>query len=110
MSKTAAGAPGPKRAPSLQQPDVSTRRLRDTPGMRRRYFLLGAAGLALSACRKKSPPLPLLEVPDAATPPAGGAWRELSFDPAPDIPEGERALLLVPDAPSTAPILVALHG
>jgi iron(III)-salmochelin esterase len=78
--------------------------------MRRRYFLLGALGLALAACRKRSPPPPLLEVPDAAAPPTGGAWRELSFDPAPDIPEGERALLLVPDAPSTAPILIALHG
>jgi iron(III)-salmochelin esterase len=78
--------------------------------MRRRHFLLGAAGLAVSACRKKSPPPPLLEVPDAAAPPAGGAWRELSFEPAPDIPEGERALLLVPDAPATTPILIALHG
>lgn len=51
-----------------------------------------------------------METRDAAPPPVGGAWRELSFDPTPDTPEGERALLLVPDAAATTPILIALHG
>ncbi len=34
----------------------------------------------------------------------------LDFPPAPDYPEGQRAQLLVPDAPASAPLLIALHG
>jgi len=47
---------------------------------------------------------------EAGPPPPGGAWRVLSFPPAPDYPEGERAQLLVPDAPTSSPLLIALHG
>lgn len=75
----------------------------------RRDLLLAGAGLALSGCHRTSPseaPVPA----EAGPPPSGGAWRVLSFPPAPDYPEGQRAQLLVPDAPAGAPLLIALHG
>jgi hypothetical protein len=84
----------------------------DSPGsegLTRRSLLLAGAGLALAGCHR-SPPSQAIVLPDAGLPPAGGAWRVLSFPPAPDYPEGERAQLLVPDAPASSPILIALHG
>ena len=74
----------------------------------RRAALLGGAGLALAACERRSP------APSVT--PADGAWRTVSFDPGPDTPEGERAMMLAPwpaaGGPDAAarPLLVALHG
>jgi predicted esterase len=83
--------------------------------MLRRDILLAAAGLALGGCRRSPPPPPLpvepKEAASSAPPvPAGGVWRELSFEPSEDLPEGERALLLVTEHAATDPILIALHG
>ncbi len=80
-------------------------------GLTRRSLLLGGAGLALAGCRP-SPPSEATVPAEAGAPPPppGGAWRVLSFPPAPDYPEGQRAQLLVPDAPATSPLLIALHG
>jgi hypothetical protein len=78
--------------------------------LRRRTFLQAGAALALGGCRddKKRPEPPMAS--SAHPPPAGGSWRTLDFSPIRDMPEGERALLLLPDAPARAPLLLALHG
>jgi predicted esterase len=82
----------------------------------RRAMLMGASALALSACGKSGPSAPGTTGPAPSPPPPGGAWRQASFDATPDIPEGQRALLLAPwtdkDAPPSAerPVLIALHG
>jgi iron(III)-salmochelin esterase len=78
-------------------------------GFTRRDLLLAGAGLAIEGCHR-SPPSEATLSAEAGLPPAGGAWRVLAFPPAPDYPEGERAQLLVPDAPASAPLLIALHG
>jgi hypothetical protein len=74
----------------------------------RRRILLGLAALALPSCRCGAP-----------APPPAGAWREIAFEPTPDHPDPQRALLLLPEgerrgaAASGAadlPVLVALHG
>jgi iron(III)-salmochelin esterase len=78
-------------------------------GLSRRDLLLAGAGLALAGCRR-SPPSEATLPAEAGPRPPGGAWRVLSFPPAPDYPEGERAQLLVPDAPASTPLLIALHG
>lgn len=77
-------------------------------GLTRRELLFAGAGFALAGCRRSPPPQATL--PADAAPPPGGAWRVLAFPPAPDSPEGEQAQLLVPDAPTSSPILLALHG
>lgn len=78
--------------------------------LRRRALLQAGAALALAACHgDKKQPAPAMES-SAGPPPAGGSWRTLDFPPIADMPEGERALLLLPDDPPTAPLLVALHG
>jgi predicted esterase len=74
----------------------------------RRDLLFGAAAFALGACRRTSPPP--VEHADAGRSLEGGLSRELSFEPAADLPEGERALLLVTEHASIDPILIALHG
>ncbi len=76
----------------------------------RRELLLAGAGLALEGCRRSPPPEAALPAEAGSPPAAGGAWRVLAFPPAPDYPEGEQAQLLVPDAPATSPLLIALHG
>jgi hypothetical protein len=84
--------------------------------MDRRSLLLGSAALALGACsRSGGPPAPGTTGAAPVPPPAGGAWKQVSFPVGPDTPEGERAFLLQPwpaDAPdpSARPLLVALHG
>ncbi len=75
----------------------------------RRDLLLAGAGLALSGCHRTAPSEVTVPV-EAGPPPPGGAWRVLDFPPAPGYPEGERAQLLVPDAPASTPLLIALHG
>ena len=75
----------------------------------RRELLLAGAGLALSGCHR-TPPSEATVPAEAGPPPPGGAWRVLSFPPAPDYAEGQRAQLLVPDAPASTPLLIALHG
>jgi hypothetical protein len=78
--------------------------------MTRRALLQAGAALALASCRSaKKPPEPAMES-SATPPPPGGSWRDLSFDPTPETPDGERALVLLPDNPPSAPILIALHG
>lgn len=79
--------------------------------MSRRTAILGGAALAaLASCKGKggdagratpAPPLP---------PSLGGVWKDLAFDPAPDWPEGQRALALLPEGGAALPLLVALHG
>jgi hypothetical protein len=64
----------------------------------RRGFVAGWAS-ALVACHRSAPPQPL---PDW--------WNDLTFEPTPDTPDGERAFVLSPPDASTMPILVALHG
>lgn len=74
--------------------------------MNRRSLLLGAVGLA--ACGKSASS----STAQTSAPPSG-LWHVASFDPVPDTPEGERAMLLAPftDAPpEKRPLLVALHG
>jgi iron(III)-salmochelin esterase len=85
---------------------------RPTGTLTRRTLLLATAATAtLAACRRSTrPEPPPLQQTSASPPPPGGAWRTLDFDPAPDYPDGERAMLLVPESPATAPILIALHG
>ncbi len=78
-------------------------------GLTRRALLLGGAGLALAGCPRSSPSEATLAA-EGGPPPPGGAWRVLSFPPAPEYPEGQRAQLLVPDAPGASPLLIALHG
>jgi hypothetical protein len=77
--------------------------------MDRRSLLCAGAALTLGACTRRSP--------EGAAPPAGSAWRLASFDPTPDTPDGERAMLLdpwpeagPPPDPASRPLLVALHG
>lgn len=70
------------------------------PGIDRRRALLGLAAVALAACKRESPP--------PAASPAG--WKELAFDPGPDTPEGQRALVFAPPNAGELPLLVALHG
>lgn len=65
--------------------------------------------MALAGCPRSSPS-EVLAPADGGPPPAGGAWRVLSFPPGPDSPDGQRAQLLVPDAPASSSILIALHG
>ena len=78
--------------------------------LRRRALLQAGAALALAACHgDKKQPAPAMES-SAGPQPAGGSWRSLDFPPIADMPEGERALLLLPDDPPAAPLLVALHG
>lgn len=83
----------------------------------RRELLLGAAAIAFAGCRRRTPPPPpsvsgaaTASDTDAAASPPGGAWREISFEPSADAPEGGRARLFVPESAADAPILVALHG
>ncbi|MFO0760412.1 MAG: alpha/beta hydrolase-fold protein [Byssovorax sp.] len=85
--------------------------------VRRRSLLQAGAALTLAAChgKSKTTELPVDSAQaSSASPapprPAGGAWRTLSFDPIADMPEGERALMLLPDHPERAPVLLALHG
>lgn len=78
-------------------------------GLTRREVLLAGAGLALPGCHRTSPPEATSSA-EGGLPPPGGAWRVLAFPPAPDYPEGEQAQLLVPDAPTSSPLLIALHG
>jgi predicted esterase len=80
----------------------------------RRQFLLGGVALAAAACSKS--PSGSTGSTGSVTPPPGGAWRLASFDPGPDSPEGERAMILAPwpagggPDPAARPLLVALHG
>lgn len=73
------------------------------PGIDRRRALLGMAGLgafALAGCKREAP-----------APQAGDAsWKDLSFDPYPDAPEGQRALVFTPPNARELPMLIALHG
>jgi len=85
------------------------------PAIDRRRALIGIASLAsssLASCKR-----------EGAAPHAGGSgespapqasssegWKEIAFDPGPDAPEGQRALVFTtPDAPER-PLLIALHG
>ncbi len=72
----------------------------------RRGFLLGGAALAAIGCGRRAPG----GASEPAPAPVSGGWRELSFDPDPDAPDGERAMALIPEAAASAPLLVALHG
>lgn len=72
--------------------------------MLRRRALLGmaaaAAGCAFAGCKREAP-----------APQAGDAiWKELSFDPSPDAPEGQKALVCTPPSAPELPMLIALHG
>src|SRR5262245_46399449 len=66
--------------------------------MDRRTALLGIAALPLS-CRCAPEP-----------PPPSPDWQDLRFDPGPDAPDGQRALVFTPRGVSSSPVLVALHG
>ena len=87
----------------------------DSERRSRRDILLGLSAISisistgLSGCRR-TPPSEASVPAEAGPPPPGGAWRVLDFPPAPDYPDGERAQLLVPDAPASTPLLIALHG
>jgi acetyl esterase/lipase len=70
-----------------------------TERMERRRALIAMGALALGACSRSRTSAPL---------PPGGAWQDLSFDPSPDAPDGERALVFAPA--KDLPLLVALHG
>jgi hypothetical protein len=74
----------------------------------RRELVLGAAATLLAGCdgchedgahaeTSKLDPLP-------------DGWSDLSFDPGPRCPEGERAYVLTPPEAPLLPLLVALHG
>lgn len=78
----------------------------------RRTILVGGLALAAASCSKS--PSGSNGPSGTVTPPPGGAWRLASFDASPDLPEGQRAMVLAPwpegSGPSTRPLLVALHG
>lgn len=83
--------------------------------MNRRELLFGSLSLAATAC-SKGPSGSTSATTTSVAPPPGGAWRMASFDPGPDMPDGERAMILAPwpatggPDPAARPILVALHG
>lgn len=66
----------------------------------RRLLLLGLAALALPSCRRSAP----------GPAPGPGDWKELAFEPTPDAPDPQRALLLAPPGAAALPVLIALHG
>lgn len=68
----------------------------------RRGVLLGLASLALAGagCKRGAP----------ADEAGATGWRELSFDPDADTPEGQRALVSPTPAAGDRPLLIALHG
>jgi iron(III)-salmochelin esterase len=63
---------------------------------RRRF--LGCSAAAVAACHR----------PGWAH--SGYSWKELSFDEGADCPDGEEALVLVPDGAEALPMVVAFHG
>jgi len=63
---------------------------------RRRF--LGCSAALLAACHR----------PGGAH--SGYAWKQLDFDEGPDCPDGEEALVLVPDGAAALPMVVAFHG
>src|SRR5690349_4568119 len=71
--------------------------------MDRRQMLLASLTIAVSACRRTSSPGGPAPVP-------GEGWKDISFEPGADIPEGQRALLYSPPGSRDLPLLVALHG
>jgi hypothetical protein len=81
----------------------------DSERLNRRDLLLGLSAFALAGCHRSAPSEASLPA-EAGPPPPGGAWRVLDFPPAPDYPDGERAQLLVPDAPAGTPLLIALQS
>jgi iron(III)-salmochelin esterase len=76
----------------------------------RRRVLVGLASLALAACKRSPPPPPPSPSPTPAPETSSAAWRELTFDPGEDTPEGQRALVFTPPSAHERPLLVALHG
>lgn len=64
-------------------------------------------GVALAGCGRGCDQVPRREAPPA---PAGPDWRDLTFPPSSDAPDGQRALLLAPGGGKGLPLLVALHG
>jgi pimeloyl-ACP methyl ester carboxylesterase len=71
----------------------------------RRDALAALGAIALAGCHKKSEPGPWT---DGAT--EGGAWKDVAFKSTPDTPEGERAMVYVPNDAKDLGVLVALHG
>jgi enterochelin esterase-like enzyme len=85
--------------------------MRSVSSLGRRSFLLGSAAV-LGACRRTIAPDHGADdhtaTPDGATglPPD---WHDVSFEPAPEYPRGERAFIHAPPGQSL-PLLVAFHG
>lgn len=67
-------------------------------------MLFALAG-ALAACRRSSS-----EKGGAPAPIPGEGWKDISFAPSADMPDGQRALLYSPPGSQGLPLLVALHG
>jgi acetyl esterase/lipase len=72
----------------------------------RRRALLALTSLALAACRRSS----TSSERGGPAPVVGEGWKDITFDPDPDIPDGQRALLYAPPGSRGLPLLVALHG
>jgi pimeloyl-ACP methyl ester carboxylesterase len=78
---------------------------RRDPAIPRRAALLGLAALPFAGCTCAQQP-----ARERARDAPGEGWREASFDPDADSPDGERALLFAPKGAAGRPLLVALHG
>jgi acetyl esterase/lipase len=71
-----------------------------------------AGGAALVACKRESPAPHKGPAPHEGPEPQASdvGWKELSFEPGPDAPEGQRAQVFTPPNARDLPMLVALHG
>lgn len=67
--------------------------------------MLFALAAALAGCRRSS-----TEKGGAPAPIPGEGWKDISFAPSADMPDGQRALLYAPPGSQGLPLLVALHG
>ena len=74
----------------------------------RREALVALGAFAIAACHKKSEPPPW--PPENEQPDGGSGWRDLSFAASADTPDGERALVHVPNDAKELGVLIALHG
>jgi iron(III)-salmochelin esterase len=90
---------------------ASEKVMRRCTGLSRRALLKGSV-LLLAGCHRTASPDEggqgrATPADDAAALPEG--WHDLSFEPAPDYPRGERAFVRVPPG-DALPLLVAFHG
>ncbi|HEY4116297.1 MAG TPA: alpha/beta hydrolase-fold protein [Byssovorax sp.] len=80
----------------------------------RRKTLGLLASLALAACKSRSGASTAgPHAPDdqaRVEKEKSTSWRDLAFDAPAGLPDGEAAMVLVPDAAADKPVLVALHG